>query len=76
MTRRSSTPPRSLSTARDCCTEARTIGDPQKVPFALNEEAMARYGFEKDAQYDLLEVIRRVRPTVLIGHDGPAGHLQ
>ena len=51
----------------------RKIGDPQKVPFALSEEAMARYGFRKDAQHDLLEVVRRVRPTVLVGTTAQPG---
>jgi malic enzyme len=51
----------------------RRIADPQKVPFALGDDVMARYGFSKDSQYDLLEVVRRVRPTVLIGTTAQAG---
>lgn len=51
----------------------RRIGDPQKVPFALNEEAMARYGFQNDVQHDLLEVVRRIRPSVLVGTTAQSG---
>jgi malic enzyme len=51
----------------------RKINDPHKVPFALNEEAMARYGFQPGEKYDLLEVIRRVRPTVLVGTTAQPG---
>jgi malic enzyme len=51
----------------------RKIGDPQKLPFALSEEATARYGFQKNAQHDLLEVVRRVRPTVLVGTTAQPG---
>ena len=43
------------------------IADPHKRPFALNDAAMAQYGFSTGGAYDLLEVIRNVRPTVLIG---------
>ena len=49
------------------------IGDPHKRPFALDDAAMARYEFSKDANYELLEVVRRVRPTVLIGTTAQAG---
>jgi len=49
------------------------ISDPQKSPFALDEQAMARYGFDPDGHYDLLEVVRRVRPTVLVGTTAQPG---
>jgi malic enzyme len=51
----------------------RPIADPQKLPVALGDEALARYGFRKDGQYDLLEVIRRVRPTMLVGTTAQPG---
>jgi malic enzyme len=51
----------------------RSIGDPQKVPFALNKEAMARYGFQQETQYDRLEVVCQVRPTVLVGTTAQPG---
>ena len=49
------------------------ISDPHKRPFALDDAAMARYGFSHEANYDLLEVVRRVRPTVLIGTTAQSG---
>ncbi len=49
------------------------IADPHKRPFALDDAAMAQYGFSKDGAYDLLEVIRHVRPTVLIGTTAQPG---
>ena len=49
------------------------ITDPHKRPFALDDAAMAQYGFSKDAAYDLLEVIRHVGPTVLIGTTAQPG---
>ena len=49
------------------------ISDPHKRPFALDDAAMARYGFRKDATYDLAEAVRRVRPTVLIGTTAQPG---
>jgi malic enzyme len=48
------------------------ISDAQR-PFVLDDAAMARYGFGKDTDYDLLEVVRRVRPTVLVGATAQAG---
>ena len=51
----------------------RRIADPQKVPFALDDDAMTRYGFQKNGPYDLLEVVRRVRPTVLVGTTAQPG---
>lgn len=47
--------------------------DPHKRPFALNDPARALYGFSKDGSYDLLEVVRHVRPTVLIGTTAQPG---
>jgi malic enzyme len=49
------------------------ISDPHKRPFALDDAAMALYGFRKDTTYDLLEVIRHVGPTVLIGTTAQPG---
>ena len=49
------------------------ITDPQKRPFALDDTAMAQYGFSKDGSYDLLEVVRHVGPTVLIGTTAQPG---
>ena len=49
------------------------ITDPHKRPFALDDAAMAQYGFSKDGSYDLLEVVRHVGPTVLIGTTAQPG---
>lgn len=51
----------------------RQIHDPQKVPFALSDTALARYGLHTDGRVDLLEVVRRVRPTVLVGTTAQPG---
>jgi malic enzyme len=51
----------------------RRIADPQKLPFALDDEAMARYGFDPHQPHDLLAVVRRVRPTVLVGTTAQPG---
>lgn len=43
------------------------ISDPHKRAFALDAQAMAHYGFDANRSYDLLEVVRHVQPTVLVG---------
>jgi malic enzyme len=48
------------------------VSDHQQ-PLALDDAAMARYGFAKDTEYNLLEVVRRVRPTALVGTTAQAG---
>jgi malic enzyme len=49
------------------------ITDPHKRPFALDQQAMAQYGFSSNQSYDLLEVVRHVGPTVLIGTTAQPG---
>jgi malic enzyme len=49
------------------------ITDPHKRPFALDDAAMAQYGFSKEGSYDLFEVVRHVGPTVLIGTTAQPG---
>ena len=49
------------------------ITDPHKRPFALDDAATAKYGFSKDGAYDLLEVVRHVGPTILIGTTAQPG---
>jgi malic enzyme len=49
------------------------IPDAHKRPFALDDAAMSRYSFNKNESYDLLEVVRHVRPTVLIGTTAQQG---
>lgn len=53
--------------------KGRTITDEHKREFALNQEEMEAYGFVGERSYDLLEVIEKVKPTVLIGTTARAG---
>jgi malic enzyme len=53
--------------------EGRTPADPNKKPFALGEKEMAAYGFRGGGPFDLLEVVRRVKPTILLGSTAQAG---
>jgi malate dehydrogenase (oxaloacetate-decarboxylating) len=48
------------------------VGD-EKRRFALSPEALRGYGFEPGGEYDLDTVVRRVRPTILIGTTGQSG---
>ena len=43
------------------------IADPHKRPFAMRAEDRAFYGFEEGRPAELLEVIQRVKPTILLG---------
>ena len=47
-------------------------GDSDKEEVALREEDMAHFGFDQ-AGADLLEVVRRVKPTILLGTAAQAG---
>lgn len=47
--------------------EGRAIADAHKRPFALPREALADYGLTGEGHQTLQEVIRKVKPTVLIG---------
>lgn len=47
--------------------EDRLITDEHKRAFAMSPKAMARYGFTEEGERDLAEIIRKVKPTVLIG---------
>lgn len=53
--------------------EGRMIKDPHKRAFALTRQEMDSYGFVGDGPFDLLEVARRVKPTVLIGTTAQPG---
>jgi malic enzyme len=53
--------------------ERREIEDAHKREFAMSEETMHHYGFSDASHHDLLEVVRRVRPTILIGTTAMAG---
>lgn len=53
--------------------QGRTIDDAHKFHFALNPQAMARYGFNAEPLNDVAEVVRRVKPTALVGTTARAG---
>jgi malic enzyme len=43
------------------------IKDTQKRPFALTQAELKAYGFKGEGPFSLLEVIQRVKPTILLG---------
>lgn len=47
--------------------EGAEIKDPQKRPFAMTKDEMKAYGFKGEGPFSLLEVIQRVKPTILLG---------
>lgn len=53
--------------------EGRTIRDAHKRDFAMSADDMRFYGFMGDGPFDLLEVIGKVKPTILIGTTARAG---
>lgn len=53
--------------------EGRAIADAHKRPFAFTGEELAYYGFEGRRKFELLEVVSRVRPTILIGATAQPG---
>jgi len=59
--------------SRGLLTAGAAITDPHKVPVAMTAEEMAHYGFAGGGPYSLLEVVARVKPTVLIGTSATPG---
>ncbi len=53
--------------------EGQVIKDPHKRPFAMTREEMNAYGFKGEGPFDLLEVCRRVKPTILLGTTAQPG---
>jgi len=49
------------------------ITDPHKLPVAMTADEMAAWGFEGAGPFDLLEVVARVKPTILIGTSAVPG---
>ena len=47
--------------------------DPYKTEFCWSREELEPYGFQGDGPFNLLEVVRQVKPTVLIGTTGNPG---
>ena len=50
----------------------RSIKDPHKIEFALNEVGCRAYGFS-DTSYQLQDILHHVKPTVLVGTTAQAG---
>ncbi|RIK67653.1 MAG: NAD-dependent malic enzyme [Planctomycetota bacterium] len=53
--------------------EGRIVDDPHKKEFALSRKAMTHYGLTGADSYSLLEMIRHIKPTILIGVTAKAG---
>ena len=51
----------------------RLIKDPHKIEFAMDHETMNKYGFNEGGTIDLEEIVRQVKPTVLIGTTATPG---
>jgi malic enzyme len=51
----------------------RTLREPQKQEVALSPEQMRSYGFDGSRPIDLLEMVRRVKPHILIGTTATPG---
>jgi len=62
-----------LLDSRGLVFEGRDRVDADKLPFALTGADLAGYGFAAADGYDLVTVIRRVAPTILIGTSGAGG---
>jgi malic enzyme len=59
--------------SRGLLTPTSLMSDPHKRPVAMTAEEMEHYGFEGAGPFGLLEVVRKVKPTVLIGTSAVAG---
>lgn len=53
--------------------QSRPIEDVHKREFAMSPATMHEYGFEESGRIELVEVISRVKPTILIGTTATAG---
>ena len=68
-----STPPRSSSIAKACCTRAARSPIRTNVPFAWMTRRWPTTASARTGAYDLLEVVRHVGPTVLVGTTAQPG---
>lgn len=57
----------------DLVYEGRDVDDPHKLEFAMRRDAMRSLGFEGAGPFGLCEVVRRFKPTVLLGATAVAG---
>ena len=53
--------------------EGRTIADEHKRPFAISKSVLTEYGFSDSEEHGLLEVVAKVKPSVLIGTTAQPG---
>ncbi len=53
--------------------DGRNITDEHKRKFTMGKEAMAQYGFTNHEEHYLLEVVSKVKPTVLVGTTAQPG---
>jgi malic enzyme len=53
--------------------DGRSIDEPHKRELALPRAAMVRYGLDPNANLSLVDVVRAVKPTVLVGATAQAG---
>lgn len=51
----------------------RTFKDPYKAQLAFSRDDLRAYGFEGSGPFDLLEVVRKVKPSVLVGTSAVPG---
>lgn len=53
--------------------EGRMVDDPHKKEFALSRKAMKAYGFGDADSFSLLDMVRHMKPTILVGVTAKAG---
>jgi malic enzyme len=53
--------------------DGRQIEDPHKREFAMSSEVMQSYGLTPESAADLLEIVRAIKPTILLGTSANPG---
>ncbi len=59
--------------SRGLLTADSRISDPHKLPVAMTQEEKQHYGFQGEGPFSLLDVVSRVKPTILIGTSAVPG---